>query len=236
MIFIPRYVSLGPDEITCPKFCSLPDIINLCINSKTDVIEVTLDFKNGLEKTYESLKPLAIRLGESEENVRSAFRRAVSNRMKVEMEAASLEISPLTPSIALLGHPYLTDDTFLSMDISAKLRQKGYEVLTPARLAHNEIKERAYPYKDRQFYSIGMDNIGSAYTYAMLPCLKGIVYITPFACGIDSLVTEFIERRLKVFGKDIPYMKLTVDEHTGEAGFDTRLEAFMDMLGTRENL
>ena len=30
---------------------------------------------------------------------------------------------------------------------------------------------------------------------------------------------------------EIPYMKLTIDEHTGEAGFDTRLEAFIDMLG-----
>jgi predicted nucleotide-binding protein (sugar kinase/HSP70/actin superfamily) len=31
-----------------------------------------------------------------------------------------------------------------------------------------------------------------------------------------------------------PYMLLTVDEHTGEAGFQTRVEAFVDMLSWRK--
>ena len=30
--------------------------------------------------------------------------------------------------------------------------------------------------------------------------------------------------------KNLPMIHLTIDEHTGEAGFVTRLEAFIDML------
>ena len=30
--------------------------------------------------------------------------------------------------------------------------------------------------------------------------------------------------------KNLPMMYLTIDEHTGEAGFITRIEAFCDML------
>ena len=29
-------------------------------------------------------------------------------------------------------------------------------------------------------------------------------------------------------------MILSIDEHTGEAGFNTRIEAFMDMIGWRD--
>ena len=39
---------------------------------------------------------------------------------------------------------------------------------------------------------------------------------------------ERITRRSKQFNK--PLLNLTIDEHTGEAGFITRLEAFVDML------
>ena len=231
VVFIPRYISTGQNEITCPKICSLPDMIKLCLRQKTDVMEIALDFKSGLEKTEESLGPIAERLGLSMEQVRMAFLKAVKNRMSEDMEATSLEISPEKPSIALLGHPYMINDSFLNMDIAVKLRRHGFEVLTPASLDYVTKRANAYPFANRQFYSVGLDNLGSAYTYADLPFLRGLIYITPFACGIDSLVTEFIERRLKYTGSAIPYMKLTVDEHTGEAGFDTRIEAFLDMLG-----
>ena len=39
---------------------------------------------------------------------------------------------------------------------------------------------------------------------------------------------ERISRKAKNFEK--PILHLTIDEHTGEAGFITRLEAFVDML------
>ena len=39
---------------------------------------------------------------------------------------------------------------------------------------------------------------------------------------------ERVMRKAKEAGK--PMLNLTIDEHTGEAGFITRLEAFIDML------
>ena len=41
-------------------------------------------------------------------------------------------------------------------------------------------------------------------------------------------MVERIQRKAKYFGK--PLLHLTIDEQTGEAGFITRLEAFVDML------
>ena len=46
---------------------------------------------------------------------------------------------------------------------------------------------------------------------------------------VITLIIEFIERRIKK-ESTMPFLKLTVDEHSGEAGFDTRLEAFLDMI------
>ncbi len=76
---------------------------------------------------------------------------------------------------------------------------------------------------------VGFDNLGSAFTFAEDKDVNGIIYLTPFACGLDSIIIEFIERRLKSH-YNVPFLKLTIDEHTGEAGFDTRLEAFLDLM------
>ena len=58
--------------------------------------------------------------------------------------------------------------------------------------------------------------------------IDGVITLTAFGCGPDSLMVERITRKSKQFNK--PLLNLTIDEHTGEAGFITRLEAFVDML------
>ena len=57
--------------------------------------------------------------------------------------------------------------------------------------------------------------------------------VVSFGCGPDSLICELIERFYKR-QQQIPVLLLTLDEHTGEAGIITRLEAFVDMLRWRE--
>ena len=69
---------------------------------------------------------------------------------------------------------------------------------------------------------------GCAGHYLQDDNIDGIITLTAFGCGPDSLMLEDIRRKAKNFSK--PLLNLTIDEHTGEAGFITRLEAFCDML------
>jgi predicted nucleotide-binding protein (sugar kinase/HSP70/actin superfamily) len=50
---------------------------------------------------------------------------------------------------------------------------------------------------------------------------------------VDSFVCDMIERRIRRLSS-IPFTVLTIDEHSGEAGMDTRLEAFIDMIRWRK--
>ena len=69
---------------------------------------------------------------------------------------------------------------------------------------------------------------GAAGHYLKSDSIDGLITITAFGCGPDSLMIEDIKRKSRNFNK--PLLNLTIDEHTGEAGFVTRLEAFCDML------
>ncbi|WAM30505.1 hypothetical protein [Caldicellulosiruptor naganoensis] len=53
-----------------------------------------------------------------------------------------------------------------------------------------------------------------------------------FGCGIDSILEELIRRKCKVL--DLPYLCITLDEHSSNVGIQTRIEAFIDMIGWRE--
>ena len=69
---------------------------------------------------------------------------------------------------------------------------------------------------------------GAAGHYLKDNKIDGLITLTAFGCGPDSLMIERITRKAKRFNK--PLLNLTIDEQTGEAGFITRLEAFVDML------
>ncbi|MHB1154417.1 MAG: acyl-CoA dehydratase activase-related protein [Eubacteriales bacterium] len=233
-IFIPRYKTTGKLEFTCPKLCALPDMVRLNLKNDIKILDILINERDGIKTTAESLKDMSLTLNIEYKKVLSAYYKTIKHRLNCNMEISQIEPDFKTnknnPAIAVLGHSYMIYDNLISMKLIKKLIYKKYNVLTPNNLENEEKRNNAYPYKGRYFYREGFDILGSAYTFADDPNIKGIIYLTPFACGIDSLVTEFIEIRLKS-NYSIPWMKLTVDEHTGEAGFDTRLEAFLDMIG-----
>jgi predicted nucleotide-binding protein (sugar kinase/HSP70/actin superfamily) len=53
-----------------------------------------------------------------------------------------------------------------------------------------------------------------------------VIYITNFKCGPDSYVKHFVH---EASGK--PFLSLTIDGHTNDAGIMTRCEAYLDSKG-----
>lgn len=58
--------------------------------------------------------------------------------------------------------------------------------------------------------------------------IDGVVFLVSFACGPDSLISELIMRDMKVVG--LPFLEITMDEHSGEAELLTRIESFVEMV------
>jgi len=179
--------------------------------------------------TREISKTLNIPYSDVVEAFRAALKTYDNSRKNIRIEE-QLNNNTGKTAISLLGHPYMIYDGYLSMKLIDKLKARNITVLTPRDIDHETKRKNAYPFEGKVFWDVGFELLGSAFTFASYPDVKGIIYLTPFACGVDAFVLEFIERRLKE-RYNMPLLKLTIDEHTGEAGFDTRLEAFLDMIG-----
>ena len=60
--------------------------------------------------------------------------------------------------------------------------------------------------------------------------VDGIILLSAFPCGPDSMIDEMIQRRMK----GVPILTLTLDAQSGTAGVETRLESFVDIIHFKE--
>ncbi len=135
-------------------------------------------------------------------------------------------------NILLLGHPYNIYDDYINMNVANKLRQNKIKIITAEMLDEETVRNHTSKLPKRMFWSHGHRIVGGAFSLIGEMSIDGIIYISAFGCGLDSVLIDLVERKAKE--NKIPFMLITIDEQTGEAGINTRIEAFIDMLKWRD--
>lgn len=246
-IFLPRLVSVAKREYTCPKFLGFPDMVKQNIGGLPPVIDVTVNMHknpNDLKGVYKQIGRMftnnVYKIWQAQLNGQKAlyhYRQLLLQGYRPEEAFAILERGQKTLEkkeagslkIALIGHPYNIYDQYISMNIIKKLKAMGAQVVTPEQLSDEIIRRETEKLPKKLFWTMGQRTIGAAYHYATADDIDGMIHLTAFACGLDSMTGELIERFNRRTGH-LPFLNLTIDEHTGEAGVITRIEAFLDMV------
>ncbi len=145
--------------------------------------------------------------------------------------------------IGVVGEIYVVMEPAVNMDVCRKLGRLGAEVIQPITFtdwieAHvvSDIARWipkpntlswASPYLKHFVGGHGVESVGHSVEMARSG-LSGIVHIAPMTCMPEIVARSILPSVSRAEG--IPVMSLDVDEHTADVGFDTRLEAFCDLL------
>lgn len=243
-LFIPRLVSLEEKHFNCPKFIGLPDMVRGCIDNLPPVLEVTVDLTDNKQLANQTLYQLGRRFGVNQARVRAAYAQALEAhrayrdllKQGVGHEAAigcvsskdvTSQCKDYPLRIALLSHPYNICDPWASNNLMGRLEALGVQAVTADTLDLNYLREKARGLSEHIYWTFEKKLAGAALHFLEAQDVDGIILVVAFECGPDSLVAELIEREAR--GK-LPIMTLSMDEHTGDAGIITRLEAFVDMI------
>ncbi|MBD3190488.1 MAG: hypothetical protein GF308_07580 [Candidatus Heimdallarchaeota archaeon] len=133
--------------------------------------------------------------------------------------------------IALLGHAYVLNDPILSFSAHERLEKLGVEVITSEQIPEEIINQELEKLHSRLYFKEERRIVGTALYFLRTEKVDGILQIIPFPCGPTAVSSEIIMRfAKKKETMGVPLLQLMVDDNTGEAGFDTRLEAFVTML------
>ncbi|WP_035213830.1 acyl-CoA dehydratase activase-related protein [Desulfitobacterium hafniense] len=136
------------------------------------------------------------------------------------------------PKIALVGHSYLTYESYANMNLLQRLREKA-QVVVVENIGPSPVEEQHSKLQKKIFWSHAKKIFGAGAVYVEDPEIEGLIYLSCFGCGTDSMTNDLLARRARQNQK--PYVVLTLDEHSGEAGVVTRIEAFLDMLERRRD-
>lgn len=188
------------------------------------------------ERAYRrSLK--AVTSAESVQAVREAADRGVREILSVPMDPHRDPVK-----IGIVGEIYVLLEPTANLHIERILGELGAEVHRSIFLTgwteenvvregdNQTAREAAAPYLDEMVGGHGQDTVGHTVLYAR-DGIDGVIQLAPFTC-IPEIVARAVLPAVSR-DHDIPFISFFLDEQTGEAGYRTRLEAFVDLLVRR---
>lgn len=257
-VFVPAIRSLERNVYNCSKFLGLPDLVQGTIPERPEVLTIDIDVNLGRGSVLHQLTRLGSRF------TRNPFRikRAVDAAMEADRGYRDLMATGLTPfealeriygeekaevdipsgrykydlrrplTIAVVGHPYNIYDGYITHNLLLRLRSWGVTVRTAEMATSEQLDAGTARLVGRPYWTYEDEVVGAAGHY-LNGDADGVISVVSFACGPDSVMLTTIQRHAKEPGTK-PLLSITIDEHTGEAGLVTRLEAFVDMLARRK--
>ena len=247
-IFVPSLQSIDHKIYNCSKIRGLPDLIKNVVKKDFTIIDATLDKSDKNQGLYQFLKEAVKAFGITDEKRIKAASKAgwkVFNNFKIMMNSGipfekalkfakegkvvivnSQKEYPI--NVALIAHGYNLYDERVNMKIFDKLEKLDVKAFTANMASEEQLMEGVSALDSKLYWANELEMTGAAGHYLQDNKIDGIITLNAFGCGPDSIMIERIQRYAKKFNK--PCLHLSLDEHTGEAGFVTRIEAFTDML------
>ncbi|MGI6751428.1 MAG: acyl-CoA dehydratase activase-related protein [Anaerovoracaceae bacterium] len=229
-VVIPRLMKCQSGHAICPKFAGLPEMVRSGTGCKTGVFTGPLYLNNGKQLSRRLMSD-GRSLGIPDKEIKRALKRgefALKERKNRNRGVDSGGDSGL--HVAILGHSYNLNDPFINMNVLKKLKDLGITgVLADDLYGDKDILEMDFKTKGfiKDPYWISFrENYVAALSVADRGTMHGAIYLSSFGCGLDSFIIDIVR---KVLG-DIPLLVLKLDEHSGEAGLITRLEAYAELL------
>lgn len=155
------------------------------------------------------------------------------------------EAKPL--KVMLLGEIYMVLEHRVNFRIEEQLGHMGVEVkrsiylsdwieehFSPLHINKSRwhLSKLARPYLDSHVGGHGLESVAHGIE-AGVNRMDGIIQLAPFTCMPEIVAMAPLSAISSDFS--IPVLHLIIDEHSGEAGIRTRLEAFIDLLKHRKD-
>ena len=251
-----------PDYLFLPHFKSVPDIapevshqsqvcplvqgepfylqatfrrkIESLKNDGVRLLQPLIDLNRGLESARKPLLQMAGQLGVNRRAAKAAFDRAVSKQKACNEEMKSigrraleqLEREPEKTAVVVFARPYNGFVEEAHMGIPHKFASRGVMVL-PMDFLDLDTETA----KRHMYWGMGKLILKASRMVKRHPQLFG-TYITNFSCGPDSFVIGYFR---DIMGRK-PSLTLELDSHTADAGLETRVEAFLDIVAAYRQL
>jgi predicted CoA-substrate-specific enzyme activase len=212
----------------CPITQGLPYYLRPAFNIPDQkILRPIIDFRDGGESAARGFEELAVQLGFTAGDGRRAFRTGMAQQNAFMARCRSIGAAVLDEArasgetvVALLGRSYNAFTSDANMGIPQKLASRGVRVLP-----YDFIPVAGEAVTPNMYWYYGQFNLKTVRVVREHPGLY-LCYVSNFGCAPDSFILHFV----RWFMGTKPFLVLELDSHTADAGLDTRIEAFLDIV------
>ncbi len=187
--------------------------------------------KLAIQSLYKALKPLG---KFSHSQIRHAFQKGKVRLQAIKEQSTRLGLKTLNnataekPVVVLFGRSYTLYDPVLNIQISRRLERLG---LTPVPYDTILADSTVPPELSHMQWRTGTEHIRAAAAIKSVADAHPL-FLSYYGCGPDA----FIAKSLRQVLGDRLSLQIELDGHSGEAGLETRLEAFADAIFSGNSL
>lgn len=223
-ILIPRIVSLKKKEKLCTNFSALYDIVNNTF--KVNILYYNIDVDKHINE-IDSFIELGKQLGISKVKSINAYKNAKRKEKELFEKRLNNQNNLLNDGelkVLLVAHPYNLYDEFIGKPIIRYLESNNIVPIYSDIYDKSRLEYECNLISNTIYWTYNKELLGAISHYK--DKVDGIIVISTFPCGPDSLTNEMITRKIK----DKPIISIIVDELNNDAGLITRLESFIDVI------
>ena len=200
------------------------------LDNSNKVICQELNFAKSHFEDREAFIKIAQKLGADITKVDTALAEAAAAQKKFSEEIraigqeglAAIEKDPEKFGVVLFGRPYNSFASVANKGIPAKFASRDITIIPFDMLPYWNEKLAA---DDNMYWAMGQIILKGARFVKKHPQLYG-AYVSNFSCGPDSFLISYFR---EIMGRK-PSLTLELDSHTADAGLETRIEAFLDIV------
>ena len=233
-LFLPHFRDMPSMEAgkvhacTCPLTQGLPYLARQAFGLDDTVLRPVVSFKGGWQACRPEFMRVAEQLGFGPAEGGRAFDRAVEAhfeflercRQRGREVMAEIRDRPDHLFVGLFGRPYNAFTRDANMGIPRKFTSRGVTIVP-----FDLIYEEAAAIFPNMYWYYGQQDMKGLERVRAVPNLYA-AWISNFSCAPDSFMLHYLRWMM---GRK-PYLVLEIDSHTADAGLDTRIEAFLDIV------
>lgn len=227
-VFLPHvtrmpHPSACRDSLLCPITQASPYFLAKAF-PETRVLSPVLDFTRGYGQCQEFIDLVVRELGVAHDLAVSAWAVAVQAQVAAELELQALGQRALDeavaggqPALLLAGHSYNAFTPEASQSVGRKLASMGIVAIPADCVMADRPGPTAWHFANQIMNAVALSK---RHPNLFLVCVSN------FSCTIDAFTLSMLAAELGAK----PYLLLEIDAATADAGVQTRLEAFLDIV------
>ena len=222
-IIVPRIDNYGKMNQTCTNFLAMYDIVNNLFD--IPILNYNIDINNKKTLKY-GLTSIGLELSKTKKEIEKAYTYSIIKYNKSQKKKIIDNYNKLKSNrkkVLVVSHSYNTYDEFIGKPIIKLLNDMDVEIIYSDLFNKSQAEELSKNISENLYWKFSKDIIGSI--EMVKDKVDGILFLSTFPCGLDSLVNELVIRKI-----DIPYLNIIIDDLDSLSGIETRIESFIDIL------